>query len=102
MTTTTIIPLHVSKGRSAAAVLADTADYTKNPAKTNGAEWVSAYECDPLTAAREFAFARTQYAARTGRQQSANEVVGYRLRQSFFLGECDAATANKNPCSKTS
>ncbi|GHV11565.1 hypothetical protein FACS1894219_02910 [Clostridia bacterium] len=95
MATTTIIPLHVTKGRSAAAVLSDTADYMKNPAKTNGEEWVFAYECDPLTVAQEFAFARTQYAATTGRRQGANEVVGYHLRQSFAHGECDAATANK-------
>ena len=80
MATTTIIPLHITKGRSAAAVLSDTADYMKNPAKTNGEECVTAYECDPLTVAQEFAFARTQYAASTGRRQGANEVVGYHLR----------------------
>jgi hypothetical protein len=95
MATTTIIPLHITKGRSAAAVLSDTADYMKNPEKTNGGEWVTAYECDPLTAAQEFAFARSQYAASTGRRQGANEVVGYHLRQSFAPGECNAATANK-------
>ena len=95
MATTTIIPLHITKGRSAAAVLSDTADYMKNPEKTHGGEWVTAYECDPLTAAQEFAFARTQYAATTGRRQGANEVVGYHLRQSFAPGECDAATANR-------
>jgi cell division protein FtsB len=67
----------------------------KNPDKTNGGEWVSAYECDPLTAAQEFAFARSQYAATTGRRQGASEVVGYHLRQSFAPGECDAATANR-------
>jgi hypothetical protein len=95
MATTTIIPLHITKGRSAAAVLSDTADYMKNPEKTNGEEWITAYECDPLTIAQEFAFARTQYAASTGRRQGANEVVGYHLRQSFAPGEIDAATANK-------
>jgi hypothetical protein len=67
----------------------------KNPEKTSGGEWVTAYECDPLTAAQEFAFARSQYTATTGRRQGANEVVGYHLRQSFAPGECDAATANR-------
>jgi hypothetical protein len=95
MATTTIIPLHATKGRSAAAVLSDTADYMKNPEKTNREEWVTAYECDPLTVAQEFAFARSQYAATTGKSQGANEVVGYHLRQSFAPGETDAATANR-------
>jgi hypothetical protein len=67
----------------------------KNPEKTHGEEWVTAYECDPMTVAQEFAFARSQYAATTGRRQGASEVVGYHIRQSFAPGECDAATANK-------
>ena len=95
MATTTIIPLHATKGRTALAVLADTANYMKDAKKTHGEEWVTAYECDPLTAAQEFAFARSQYAANTGRRQGKNEVVGYHLRQSFAHGECEAETANK-------
>jgi hypothetical protein len=95
MATTTIIPLHATKGRTAAAVLSDTADYMKNAEKTNREEWITAYECDPLTVAQEFAFSRSQYAAATGRRQGANEVVGYHLRQSFAPGETDAATANR-------
>jgi hypothetical protein len=67
----------------------------KDAKKTHGEEWVTAYECDPLTVAQEFAFARSQYATTTGRRQGANEVVGYHLRQSFAPGECDAATANR-------
>jgi hypothetical protein len=95
MATTTIIPLHRSKGRSAVAVLSDTANYMRNPEKTNDEEWVTAYECDPLTAAQEFAFLRSQYITTTGKSQAANEVVGYHLRQSFAPGEVDAATANR-------
>ncbi|MDR0861360.1 MAG: relaxase/mobilization nuclease domain-containing protein [Oscillospiraceae bacterium] len=95
MATTTIIPLHIGKGKTSATVLTDSAEYMKNPAKTHNGEFITGYECDPLTAAQEFLFARSQYAATTGRRQGASEVVGYHLRQSFKPGEIDAATANR-------
>jgi hypothetical protein len=98
MATTTIIPLHIGKGKSAKSVLEHSADYMKNSEKTANGEWVTAYECDPLTAAQEFLFSRSQYTTATGKSQGANEVVAYHIRQSFLPGEIDPATANRLGC----
>ena len=95
MATTTIIPLHVGKGRTVATALGLTVDYVKNPAKTENGEWVTSYECDPLIADQEFLFSKNQYASITGRDQGARDVIGYHLRISFMPGETDAQTANK-------
>ncbi|MDR0963494.1 MAG: relaxase/mobilization nuclease domain-containing protein [Clostridium sp.] len=95
MATTRLIALHVGKGGSIASALGRSTDYVKNPDKTNGGEWVTAYECDPLTADSEFLFARNQYATITGRDQGKRDVLAYHLRQSFKPGEIDPATANR-------
>ena len=52
-------------------------------------------ECDPLTAVQEFRFAKREYAAITGRDQGARDVLAYHLRISFKPGEIDAETANR-------
>ena len=95
MATTTIIPLHIGKGRTVATALGMTVDYVENPEKTDNGEWVTAYKCDPLIADDEFLFSKRQYATITGRDQGASDVIGYHLRISFKTGETDAATANK-------
>lgn len=95
MATTRLIPLHTGKGRSVAEALGRTTDYVENPDKTDGGEWVSAYECDPMTADSEFLYSKRQYAALTGRDQGARDVIAYHLRQSFKPGETDPATANR-------
>lgn len=61
------MPLHTGKGRSVAEALERTTDYVKNPDKTDGGEWITAYECDPAIADQEFLFSKRQYAALTGR-----------------------------------
>jgi hypothetical protein len=76
MATTTIIPLHAGKG-------------------AKGGEWVTAYECDPLTVAEEFMFSKAQYAARGGRNYGERDIIAYHLRVSFKPGETDAETANR-------
>ena len=91
MATTTLIPLHAGKGKTILAALGRTTDYVKNPSKTNGGEWVTAYECDPLTAAEEFLFSKRQYSTITGRAQGTHDVIAYHLRQSFKPGEIDPA-----------
>ena len=93
--TTTLIPLHASKGRSISAALGRSTDYVKNPDKTNAGELISAYECDPLTVDVEFNFSKSQYAAITGRDYGKQDVLAYHLRQSFKPGEVDADTANR-------
>jgi hypothetical protein len=94
MATTTIIPIHAS-GRAVAKALQMSVSYIGNADKTDGGEWVTSYECDPLIADKEFTFAKNQYAAITGRSQGKNDVLAYHLRISFKPGETDAATANR-------
>ncbi len=95
MATTKLIPLHTGKGRSVAAALGRTTDYVKNPDKTDGGEWISAYECNPGIADQEFLFSKRRYAALTGREKKESDVIAYHLRQSFRPGEIDPAKANK-------
>jgi hypothetical protein len=94
MAVTALFPLKAGK-RSVSAALGRTTTYVKNPEKTDGGEWVSAYECDPLTVDAEFAFSKSQYAKITGRNQGSHDVIAYHLRQAFKPGEIDAATANE-------
>jgi hypothetical protein len=54
LATTRLIVLHVGKGGSVASALGRSTDYVKNPDKTASGEWVTSYECDPLTADAEF------------------------------------------------
>lgn len=95
MATTRLIPLHIGKGRSVATALGKTTDYVENPDKTNGGEWISSYECDPMMADEEFLLSKRQYAQLTGRDQGERDVIAYHLRQSFKPGKIDPATANK-------
>lgn len=95
MATTRLMPLHIGKGGTIAAALGRTVDYVENPQKTDSGEWVSAYQCDPLIADQEFRFAKSQYAAITGRSQGERDVIAYHLRQAFRPGEVDPETANK-------
>lgn len=95
MATTRLMPLHTGKGCSVATALGKTADYVENPDKTDGGEWISSYECDPMIADEEFLLSKRQYAALTGRDQGERDVIAYHLRQSFKPGEIDPATANK-------
>lgn len=89
------MPLHTGRGRSVAEALGRTTDYVENPDKTDGGEWITAYECDPAIADQEFLFSKRQYAALTGREKKDSDVIAYHLRQSFKPGEIDPATANK-------
>ena len=95
MATTRLMPLHSGKGRSVAAALGRTTDYVKNPEKTDGGEWVTAYECNPGIVDREFLFSKRRYAALTGRETRERDVIAYHLRQSFKPGEIGPAQANK-------
>lgn len=95
MATTRLMPLHTGKGRSVATALGKTTNYVENPDKTDGGEWISSYECDPMIADEEFLLSKRQYAALTDRDQGERDVIAYHLRQSFKPGEIDPATANK-------
>ena len=95
MATTRLMPLHSGKGRSVAAALGRTTDYVKNPEKTDGGEWVTAYECNSSIVDQEFLFSKRRYAALTGRETRERDVIAYHLRQSFKPGEIGPAQANK-------
>ena len=83
---TRIIPMHISKGKTALQSLSARLDYATNPSKTKNGELVTAYACDPHTADAEFALSCRQYQTYTGRTQK-HEVIAYQVRQSFKPGE---------------
>ena len=94
MAATRLIALHKNKGKSVAVCLKSRTDYAQNPDKTNNGEFVSSYECSPLTADEEFMLSKRQYELMTGRRQKS-DVIAYQIRQSFKPGEITAEEANK-------
>ncbi|MBM6717159.1 relaxase/mobilization nuclease domain-containing protein [Gemmiger formicilis] len=96
MATTTLLQRHAGEGETIAEAIWDCLDYGKNPEKTESGKYISAYECDPATAADEFLLAKASYAAMTGREQKkANDVLCYQIRQSFYPGEITPKEANR-------
>lgn len=69
MATTTLIPIHANKNGSVAKTLSKSLSYIMNDEKTQGGALVTAHECDPISAAQEFIFSKSNYAAITGRSQ---------------------------------
>lgn len=94
MAATRLISLHLNKGKTLAQCLAERTDYSQNPEKTEGGKWVSAYECDPMTADEEFLLSKRQYQQITGRSQE-RDVIAYQIRQSFKPGEVTPEEANQ-------
>lgn len=94
MATTRLIAMHIAKGKIAGQAFTDRIDYALNPAKTEKGEFVSAYQCDPKTAANEFSLMRSTYLRLTGRYRDG-EVIAYQLRQSFKPGEITPEEANQ-------
>ena len=95
MAVTWLKPLHIGKGQTIAKALGRSLNYVDDSDKTESGEWVTSYECDPLIADDEFMFSKNQYAAVTGRDQGAKDIIAYHLRISFAPGETDAETANR-------
>ena len=93
MATTRLIAMHITKGNNASQSLADRIDYALNPEKTEKGEYVSSFQCDPHTAANEFALMRRTYLHLTERYRDG-EVIAYQLRQSFKPGEITPEEAN--------
>lgn len=94
MAATRLIALHINKGKTIAQCLADRTDYSQNAAKTNNGEFISSYECDPMTADEEFLLSKRQYQHKTGRSQK-RDVIAYQIRQSFKPGEVTPEEANR-------
>ena len=95
MATTRIIPMHIGKGKTTSESIKGRTDYAENPDKTDGGNLVTAYECDPATVGAEFLLAKRQYAAMTGREIGAHDVLAYQIRQAFKPGEIAPEEANK-------
>ena len=89
------MPLHVGKGRNISTAIADIIDYVENPQKTDFGKFVYGYECDTRLADAEFLLSKRQYANLTGRNQGADDVIAYHLRQAFKPGEVTPEEANQ-------
>lgn len=98
MATTRIMPLHTGKGRSVGKAIADILDYVENPEKTDHGRLITGFGCDSRIADAEFLFSKRQYAAITGRQRGADNVIAYHVRQSFVPGEITPEEANRIGC----
>ena len=94
MAATRLIPLHVNKGKSAAACMKERLDYAQNPEKTDGGELVTSYKCDPHLAWQEFMLDRGRYLA-SHRAVLESDVLAYQIRQSFKPGEVTPEEANR-------
>lgn len=95
MATTRIMPLHVGKGRKEKQAIRATIDYVSNPQKTDGGRLITSYQCDSRVADCEFALAKQQYIARTGRRRGKDDVIAYHVRQAFVPGEVTPEEANR-------
>ena len=94
MAATRLIAMHMNKGKTMAKSLHDRLDYSQNPVKTKNGELITAYRCDPATAAEEFLLSKREYLQKTGRVYKGN-IIAYQIRQSFKPGEITPEDANK-------
>ena len=85
MAATRLIPLHINKGKTAAASIKDRIDYAEDPNKTENGNLVVSYECDPRLAWQEFMLDRGRYLAAHGSERES-DVIGYQIRQAFKPG----------------
>ena len=92
------MPLHVGKGRNISTAISDIIDYVENPQKTDFGKFIYGYECDTRLADAEFLLSKRQYANLTGRNQGADDVIAYHLRQAFKPGEVTPEEANRIGC----
>lgn len=94
MATTTIMSVHVNKGKTPKQCVSAQLNYIMNPAKTNGGKLISSHACMPETAVNEFMLYRQEYLENTGREIE-NEVLVYHVRQAFKPDEITPEEANE-------
>ena len=94
MATTTILTVHVNKGKTPKQCVAAQLNYIMNPAKTDGGALISSHACMPETAVNEFMLYRQEYLENTGREIE-NEVLVYHIRQAFKPEEITPEEANE-------
>lgn len=96
MAVSSIEPRKAWDGKSIAKTLRDTIDYDKNPSKTDGGKLVTAFQCNPATADKEFIVAKQIYELTTGRKRTPDkDNISYFLLQSFKPDEITPELANK-------
>ena len=93
MAATRLMALHLNRGKTLAACLADRIDYAENPDKTEKGTLISSYQCDPRTASEEFLLSKRIYTQKTG--LTRGDVIAYQIRQSFKPGEITPEDANR-------
>ena len=98
MATTRLMPLHIGKGQTAGDAIKRALGYVKDPMKTENGILVTSYGCTPQTAEAEFMLMRREYLTITGRRRGKDDVLAYRLRQSFKPGEITPEEANRIGC----
>ena len=94
MATTTILTIHINKGKTPKQCVAAQLNYIMNPTKTNGGALISSHACMPETAVNEFMLYRQEYFENTGREID-NEVLVYHVRQAFKPDEITPEEANE-------
>ena len=94
MATTTILTIHINKGKTPKQCVAAQLNYIMKPTKTNGGALISSHACMPETAVNEFMLYRQEYFENTGREIE-NEVLVYHVRQAFKPEEITPEEANE-------
>ena len=92
------MPLHIGKGRTVGTAITDIIDYVANPGKTDCGRLITSWECDSRVADAQFVYSKQQYLRQTGKDQGADNVIAYHLRQSFRPGEITPEEANRLGC----
>ena len=95
MATTNLIPIHPGKDGRMDKAIYRVIGYVENPDKMQSGDLITGYECDPHTAAGEFALDKKKYLMRTGRVRGSDDVIAYHVRQSFAPGEITPEEANR-------
>ena len=91
-----IRPLHGRNGVSFIKTLKDREDYGVNPDKTDQGRLITAYECNPRYAYKEFYATKQLYGMLTGRnREHRKDVIAYLIIQSFKQGEITPEDANR-------
>ena len=90
-----LLPRKISPGRTRHETMKQRIGYDRNPNKTQNGELVSSYMCRPETAPEEFEASKLLYEAQTGRRQTEDEIIMYRIIQSFKPGEITPKEANR-------
>ena len=96
MTISKISPLHGRNGETILRTLYKRQDYGMNLQKTDQGRLISAYQCNPPYAYKEFYATKQLYENLTGRRREhRKDVIFYLIVQSFKQGETSPEDSNR-------